>query len=118
MITKNFQLNALANKFAAAVYDSVRQKNGGDWFPMNVGSKKIEVTITGGVKGIRELVDSYALKAMKDHFHAHEWERIGIQYMKRCVDADGLTVAGSEAWASMIADMGETLDAGGFNEKH
>ena len=118
MITKNFQLNALANQFAAAVYDSVRQQNGGDWFPMNVGSTTIEVAITGGIKGIRDLVDSYALEAMRGSFPAHQWESIGIQYLKRCVGADGLTDAGREAWANMIADMGETLDAGGFNEKH
>lgn len=118
MITKNFQLNSLANQFAAAVYDSVRQQNGGDWFPMNVGNTRIEVAITGGIKGIRDLVDSWALEAMRGNFPSHQWEGIGIQYLKRCIGADGLTVAGREAWASMIADMGETLDTGGFNEKH
>ncbi len=118
MITKNFQLNSLANQFAAAVYDSVRQQNGGDWFPMNVGSTRIEVAITDGVNGIRDLVDSWALEAMKNTFHAHEWESIGIQYLKRCIGADGLTDTGREAWASMINDMGDSLDAGGFNEKH
>lgn len=118
MITKNFRLNMLANQFSGAVYDSVRQQNGGDWFPINVGSKKIEATITGGVQSIRELVDSYALKAMKDNFNAHQWESIGIEYLERCVNADGLTDAGHQAWANMVADMGEMLTAGGFNEKH
>lgn len=118
MITKNFQLNSLANQFAAAVYDSVRQQNGGGWFPMNVGGNRIEVAITDGVKSIRELVDSYALEVMRGNYLPHQWESIGIQYLKRCVDADGLTDAGRQAWANMIADMGETLDAGGFNEKH
>ena len=115
MITKNFQLNALANQFAAAVYDSVRQQNGGDWFAMTVGETRIEVVITDGGKGIRELVDSYALEAMRGHFPAHQWESIGIKYLKRCIGADGLTDAGREAWASMVADMGDSLNAGGFN---
>ena len=55
LITKNFRVNALANLFAGAVYHDVTTRNGGDWFPMNVGNKAIEVAITGGVKGIRML---------------------------------------------------------------
>lgn len=116
MITKNFQLNALANQFAAAVYDSVRQQNGGDWFAMSVGSSQIEVAITDGVKGIRKLVNSYLLTPLKDT--SPQWESVAITLIKKCVNKRGLTAIGVEMWESMINDMGDSLDAGGFNEKH
>ena len=113
MITKNFQLNALANQFAAAVYDSVRQQNGGDWFTMTVGSTSIEVAITDGVKGIRELVNSYLLAPLKDDLP--KWESMGITLIKKCVNKRGLTAIGVEMWQSMINDMGDSLNEGGFN---
>lgn len=116
MITKNFRLNALANQYAAAIYNNVRQQNGGEWFAMTVGSARIEVAITGGVKGIRDLVDSYMLKPLKESFP--DWESVGITLITKCVNSLGLTAIGEEMWQSMINDMGDSLDAGGFNEKH
>lgn len=114
MMTKNFRLNALANQFAAAVYDSVRQQSGGDWFPMTIGRARIEVAITDGVKGIRELVDSFALAPLKEDYP--QWESMGIVLMTKCVTKHGLTEFGREFWGNMLADMAESLDAGGFNE--
>lgn len=73
-----------------------------------------KATSTGGVKGMRDLVDGYALEAIKAHYPAAQWESIGIAYLSRCVDAGGLTDAGLEAWGNMTADMGATV-AGGKN---
>ncbi len=115
-MTKNFELNALASQFAAAVYDSVRQQNGGDWFPMTIGGARIEVAVTDGAKGIRELVDSFALTPLKEGYQ--QWERMGIVLMKKCLTGHGLTEFGGEIWKSMIADMAESLAEGGIDEKH
>lgn len=116
MITKNFQLNALANQYAAAVYDSVRQQNGGDWFPMTVGSTQIEVTITDGVKGIRGLMDSFILTPIKETYQ--QWENVGIALIQKCVNKRELTATGVEMWRSMINDISDSLSEGDFNEKH
>ncbi|MDE9528402.1 hypothetical protein KKJ20_22275, partial [Xenorhabdus bovienii] len=72
MITKNFRLNALANTYAAAIYHDVTTHNGGNHFTMQVGKTEINVAIVDGIKGIRELVDSYALEALQQNYPA--WE--------------------------------------------
>ncbi|ELM3395836.1 hypothetical protein RYQ87_003792 [Salmonella enterica] len=114
MITKNFRLNALANQYAAALYNHITATSGGDYFMIDAGGESVRVNILGGVKGMRDLVDGYALEAIKEHYPAVKWESIGIAYLSRCVDAGGLTDAGLEAWGNMTADMGATV-AGGKN---
>ncbi|MDV1609415.1 hypothetical protein [Citrobacter portucalensis] len=114
MITKNFRLNALANQYAAALYNHITATSGGDYFMIEAGGESVRVNILGGVKGMRDLVDGYALEAIKEHYQAAQWESIGIAYLSRCVDAGGLTDAGLEAWGDMTADMGATV-AGGKN---
>ncbi|MEY0255100.1 hypothetical protein AB7X32_15130 [Morganella morganii] len=117
LITKNFRVNALANEFAGAVYHDVTTQNGGDWFPMNIGSKSIEVAIIDGVKGIRMLMDSYLLEALQQNFEA--WEPVAVQMLERCVTNGFITGFGREVWQSMINDMGDTLaDNGGIHEIH
>ncbi|KLU13971.1 MULTISPECIES: prophage protein [Xenorhabdus] len=112
MITKNFRLNALANTYAAAIYHDVTTRNGGDHFTMQVGKTEINVAIVDGVKGIRELVDSYALEALQQNYPA--WEVIAIHLMEKCVVNGYLTGYGREIWQSMINDMGDTLAAKGM----
>ncbi|MBA7855957.1 hypothetical protein HV318_13195 [Enterobacter sp. RHBSTW-00901] len=114
MITKNFRLNALANQYAAALYDHITATSGGEYFVIDADGESVRVNILGGVKGMRDLVDGYALEAIKEHYQSAQWESIGIAYLSRCVDAGGLTDAGLEAWGDMTADMGATV-AGGKN---
>lgn len=47
IITKNFRLNALANQYSAAIYDHVKQQNGGDFFMVDV---PLRIEIAGGNK--------------------------------------------------------------------
>ncbi|MDC9606391.1 hypothetical protein [Xenorhabdus griffiniae] len=112
MITKNFRLNAFANTYAAAIYHDVTTRNGGDHFTMQVGKTEINVAIVDGIKGIRELVDSYALEALQQNYPA--WEVIAINLMEKCVVNGCLTGYGREIWQSMINDMGDTLAAKGM----
>ncbi|CBJ81132.1 hypothetical protein XBJ2_1060002 [Xenorhabdus bovienii str. Jollieti] len=115
MITKNFRLNALANAYAAAIYHDVTARNGGDHFAMRVGKTEISVAIVDGIKGIRELVDSYALEALQQNYPA--WEVIAINLMEKCVINDCLTGHGRKIWQSMINDMGTCWQLRGrFNE--
>lgn len=113
MITKNFRLNALANQYAVALYDHITATNGGDYFMIDANGEAVRVEVIGGIKGMRDLVDGYALGALKEHYPAAQWESIGIAYLSRCVDAEGITDEGISAWTSMTADMGTT--AGGNN---
>lgn len=108
MITKNFRLNALANQYAAALYQHITTTSGGH-FMIDAGSQPIRVEIAGGVKGVRDLIDGYALEALKEHYQHGQWEGIGIELLGRCVNAGGLTPAGIEIWQSMTADMGATV---------
>ncbi|WP_237387007.1 hypothetical protein [Xenorhabdus sp. Sc-CR9] len=112
MITKNFRLNALANTYSAAIYHDATARNGGDHFTMQVGKTEINVAIVDGVKGIRELVDSYVLGALQQNYPA--WEVIAINLLEKCVVNDYLTGHGREIWQSMINDMGDTLAAKGM----
>ena len=113
MITKNFRLNALANQYAAALYSHVTATSGDEYFVIDAAGESVRVNILGGTKGMRDLVDGYALKAIKEHYPAAQWESIGITMLEKCVNAGGLTDTGREIWQSMTADMGATV--GGHN---
>lgn len=110
MITKNFRLNALANQYAAALYQHITTTSGGH-FMIDAASQPIRVEIAGGVKGVRDLIDGYALEALKEHYP--QWESVGIGLLEKYVNAGGLTDTGREIWQSMTADMGATV--GGHN---
>ncbi|EJY8918611.1 hypothetical protein [Enterobacter cloacae complex sp. 310G5] len=111
MITKNFRLNALANQYAAALYNHITTTSGGDYFMIDADGEPVRVEIAGGVNGVRDLVDGYALEALKEHYP--QWESVGIGLLEKCVNAGGLTDTGREIWQSMTADMGATV--GGHN---
>lgn len=111
MITKNFRVNALANSYAAAIYHDVTARNGGDWFSMEVGDKTIEIAIIDGVKGIRELVDSYLLEVLQQQYPA--WEFAAVNVLGKCVSNGSITEYGREIWQSMMNDMGNTIAAQG-----
>ena len=111
MITKNFRLNALANQYAAALYDHIKTTSVGDYFMIDADGEPVRVEIAGGVNGVRDLVDGYALEALKEHYP--QWESVGIGLLEKCVNAGGLTDTGREIWQSMTADMGATV--GGHN---
>ena len=93
MITKNFRLNALANQYAAALYQHITTTSGGH-FMIDAASQPIRVEIAGGVKGVRDLIDGYALEALKEHYP--QWESVGIGLLEKCVNAGGLTDTGRE----------------------
>lgn len=109
LITKNFQLNSLANGYAAALYEYVRQQNGGDHFVVNEAKNPTRVNIIDGVKGMRDLVDSYYLEALKVNYQG--WEAVGIATIRQFVtDGTTLTPAGLDTWRSMVADMGDAVE--------
>lgn len=110
LITKNFRLNALANQYSAAIYNHVRQLNGGDWFPMEIKGQRIEVAIVDGSAGIRLLVDSYLLEPMKQEYP--NWEALAGNLLNICMDGSGLTGRGESIWQSMINDMSASLSKG------
>jgi len=107
LITKNFRLNALANSYSAALYDHIRQKNGGDWFTINVNDSPIRVNIVGGVEGLRQLVDEFCLNALKKNYQG--WEAMGLVLMSKCLNGTTLTQSGLEIWQSMVNDMGDSV---------
>ncbi len=92
MITKNFRLNALANKYASALYNHITSTSGGDYFMVDADGEPY-VEIVNGVKGVRSLIDSYTLAAMKVFYP--QWETVGIE-LERCVTKDGLTDVGRD----------------------
>jgi hypothetical protein len=67
MITKNFRLNALANQYAEALYNNITAINGGKYFMVDAAGQQIRVELVGGVNGTRQLIDGYALEALKEH---------------------------------------------------
>ncbi|ELV1369930.1 hypothetical protein QNY92_005030, partial [Escherichia coli] len=58
-------------------------------------------------KGIRDLIDGYALKALKENYL--QWEAVGIQLLSKCVQGNELTQSGKEIWQSMVNDMSDTV---------
>lgn len=107
IITKNFRLNALANQYSAAIYNHVRQHNGGDWFPMIVKDQRIEVAIADGAAGIRVLVDSYLLEPLKQEYP--RWEELANKLLTLCMDGNEPSEQGKNIWQSMINDMSASL---------
>lgn len=114
MITQNFRLNALANQYAAALYDHVATAtSNGEHFTIDAGGIPVRVELIGGIKGMRDLIDGYALEALKENYPAAQWENIGIALLTRCVDGKRLTDTGREIWENMTNDMGSTVAGGG-----
>ncbi|MCY1697550.1 hypothetical protein OVA10_05600 [Lelliottia sp. SL45] len=114
MMTKNFQLNSLANQYAAALYDHITATSGGAYFMIDACGQSVHVDIIGGVKGVRDLIDGYALEALRDNYP--QWEG-GIVLMAKCASSSGITDFGVEIWQSMTNDMGATVagNGGGVN---
>lgn len=110
MITKNFRLNALANQYAAALYNHITAINGGNYFMVDAAGQQIRVELVGGVSGTHQLIGGYALEALKETYP--QWESIGITMLEKCVNAGGLTDTGREIWQSMVDDMGATVAGG------
>ncbi len=113
IITKNFRLNALANQYSAAIYDHVKQQNGGDFFIVDAGSFPLRIEIVGGVSGVRALVGAYYLEALKLNYT--EWEKLAIKLLSKFLDGNNLTQDGREIWESVGSDIGSTV-AGGNKE--
>lgn len=109
LVTKNFRLNALANQYAAVLYDHLSTTNGGKHFVIET-VPPIEVQIVGEVKGVRDLVDGYFLEALQQNYR--RWEDAAIRLLEKCVTEYGLTAPGAEIWQSMVADMMSTLGGG------
>ncbi|MBA0171226.1 hypothetical protein [Pectobacterium versatile] len=111
MITKNFRVNALANQYAAALYDAVRRQSGGDFFTIDAAGRAVQVNIVGGTQGIRQLVDSYLLEALQQEYR--QWEDVAAATLSACMEGSILTTQGRQVWKSMIGDMGATVAQGG-----
>ncbi len=107
LITQNFRLNALANQYASAIYNHVSATNSAGSFTVNAQGQAIKVNIVGGIKGVRDLVDGFALEALKGSYP--HWEIIAIELLSKCVHGNELTVTGLEIWQSMVNDMGNTV---------
>lgn len=107
MITKNFRLSALANQYAAALYNHVKLVNGGEWFTIQANGVTIQVNIIGGIAGMRDIVDSYVLEALQQNYP--RWENIGCALLGRCVNGITLTEHGSHIWQGMVDDMGNSV---------
>lgn len=111
IITKNFRLNALANQYSAAIYDHVKQRNGGDFFMVDAGEFPLRIEIAGGVSGVRGLVDAYFLEALKLNYP--QWEKLAIELLSKCLkENNSVTDAGIEIWENMSSDMGSTVAGG------
>jgi hypothetical protein len=110
IITKNFQLNSLANQYAAALYNTVIQGNG-ECFYVMAGGTQVRVNIVDGVAGMRMLVDGYALEPLRDSYR--QWEPVAIALLGRCVAGGELTALGRDIWQSMVSDMGATVASNG-----
>ncbi|EBZ2142414.1 hypothetical protein D8R48_18115 [Salmonella enterica subsp. enterica serovar Newport] len=107
VITQNFRLNSLANQYAAALYNHISATSG-DHFMINANGQPIQVNIVGGAQGVRDLINGYALEALRDNY-PQQWETIGIQLLSKCVHGDVLTTHGRETWQSMVNDMSDTV---------
>ncbi|MCE0825548.1 hypothetical protein LVQ78_05825 [Buttiauxella sp. A2-C2_NF] len=107
MITKNFRLNALANQYAAAVYNRVTTTSNGEYFILDAGGEPVRVDIVNGIQGIRPLVDSYLLEPLKGT--GLLWENFSITLLSKCVNRAEVTEKGWDIWQSMVNDMGASL---------
>ncbi|WGM00621.1 hypothetical protein [Arsenophonus nasoniae] len=109
LINLNFRLNTRANAFAKAIYQDVREENGGDCFTLYTEDDAIHVDIIDGVKGIRKLVDTYALKPLKDEYKS--WESVAVQILDLCVENGKLSGIGLDMWVDMMNDMADSAAA-------
>lgn len=107
MITKNFRLNALANQYATALYNRITTTSHGEYFMLDVGGEPVRVEIVNGIQGIRPLVDSYLLEALK--VTGPQWEYSSTNLLSKCMNGTELTDKGWDIWQSMVSDMGATL---------
>lgn len=109
VITKNFRLNALVNRYAAALYHHVKADTGGDYFYMAVYGNPVKVEIIGGVAGMRHLIDSYLLEALKINYQG--WEALSLATIGKCLsEKSSLTPKGISFWQGMVSDMGATME--------
>ena len=107
MITKNFRLNALANQYAAALYNRITTTSNGEHFMLDAGGEPVRVEIVNGIQGIRSLVDSYLLEPLKGI--GPLWESSCITLLSKCVNGAEVTEKGWDIWQSMVSDMGASL---------
>ncbi|EPG2864918.1 hypothetical protein QEG60_003408 [Pluralibacter gergoviae] len=115
MITKNFRLNALANQYAAALYNHITATSGGEFFTVDAAGVTVHVKIIRGIKGVRQLIDATYLQVARDS--GPGWERIAIHGLSKCVNDSGLTDEGRNLWQGMVNDMGAAVanHGGGFH---
>ena len=107
LITKHPRLNALANQYAVAVHRYVIQQNKGGQFDFGMDGEALYVAIMGGVPGIRDLVDSYLLDALK--LNCPQLDLLVIQMISKCLDDGNLTPRGLVVWQCIKKDMYATV---------
>jgi hypothetical protein len=101
------RISVLANRLAMAIYRHNQLENGRDFVPLNAGGQRIMMEIIGGVEGIRPLVDSYLIDAVKENYP--HWQSVAILLISACLDGEQLSAHGVEVWQGMINDMGSTI---------
>lgn len=111
LITKNIQLDALADQYATAIYHVLVQQNNGDWFVVSTTNGDIRIDITGGFSGIRDLVNSYVLLVLK--LHHKDWEHQALSLLDECLEGGNLTSRGHEILDCMLSDIAVTLQQQG-----
>ncbi|MFV8870211.1 hypothetical protein [Serratia fonticola] len=103
LITNSPRLNALANQYAVAVHRHVMQQNKGGKFDFGMDGQASYVAIMGGVSGIRDLVDSYLLVALR--LNCPQLDLLVIQMISKCLDNDNLTPRGLVVWQCIKKEM-------------
>lgn len=111
LITNNPRLNTLVNQYAVAVHQHVMRSNRSGKFDFGINGEVLYVAIMSGVPGIRELVDSYLLGALK--LYSPQLDLLVIQMISKCLDDGNLTPRGLAVWKSMVNDMSTTMTRNG-----
>jgi hypothetical protein len=108
-------LDALANQYAAALYNHITITNGGEHFTVDAVGVTVHVEIIGGIKGVRQLIDACFLQAVKDD--GKGWVLVAIYALNKFTRGTELTDDGREMWQSMVNDMGAAVtdNNGGFH---
>jgi len=114
-MTQNQKLNALADRFAYAIYQHHRREHGRDVIALSVNGRRVLMDLTGGAVGVRALVDMYCLDVIKASCQP-QWQTVVLTLLTGCLDRQHLTDIGREMWQNMVKDMGDTVaNNGGAN---
>lgn len=110
-----WRANVLAGRFAKALYTLLIEIHGDAHFYVLVNGQRVRCDVTGGVQGMREIVDGFVLDMANRN--PSLWKDIGPLLLKRSVKHSRLTDFGLEVWEAVKGDIGNTLAMSGGDEK-